>query len=232
MFFEHKGRYGARRIQIVLRNDYDLQISRRRIGRLLHQKCLYPRGLRRKYRKHASKITHPNLINQEFDANKINQIWFGDITYIPTHEGNLYCSVYIDCFSRKLVGYAIQDHMRESLVIDSLTSAIQNENPKPGLIVHTDQGSQYTGYRFYEAIRENRCVHSHSRKGNPYDNAVMESFYRSFKREVMPTKPYKTKAQAMLDTLDYLENYYNIKRIHSSLGYQTPYEFVLSTKSA
>jgi len=106
---------------------------------------------------------------------------------------------------------------------------VKKQNPKPGLIIHTDCGSQYTGYRFYEAINQNRCVHSHSRKGNPYDNALMESFYRSFKREVFPDKQYQTRTQALLETLDYLESYYNEKRIHSSLNYHTPNDFSDST---
>ena len=197
----------------------------------MHNQGLYLRGVRRKYRKSSLAISHPNMINQDFTAKEVNQIWFGDIPYIPTHEGNLYCSVFIDYFSRKIVGYSIKDHMRESIVIDSLISAIQRENPKPGSIIHTDHGSQYTGYRFYEAIKENRCINSHSRKGNPNDNAVMESFYKSFKQEVFPKRQYKTKSLALFDILDYLENYYN-KRFHSSLGYQTPYEFSLLTKSA
>ena len=232
IFLEHKGRYGGRRIQFMLKNKYQLQVSRRRIGRLLHKQGLYPRGMRRKYRKSISSIMHPNLVNQDFQAKKSNQIWFGDITYIPTQEGTLYCSVYIDCYTRKLVGYSIKTHMRDSLVIESLEAAIEKENPKPGLIIHTDCGSQYTGYRFYEAINQNCCVHSHSRKGNPYDNALMESFYRSFKREVFPDKRYQTRAQALLETLDYLESYYNEKRIHSSLNYQTPNDFARFTNSA
>lgn len=190
---------------------------------MLHKQGLYPKGIRRKYKRQPSpNLTHPNLIEQKFHAKQPNQIWFGDITYIPTHEGMLYCSVFIDCFTRKCVGYSIRNHMRDTLVLDSLEAPIEKEQPTRGLIIHTDQGSQYTGYRFYESSVTHHFIHSHSRKGNPYDNALMESFYKSFKREVLPNKQYKTKAQATVDIVDYLENYYNSKRMHSSLGYLTP----------
>lgn len=123
-------------------------------------------------------------------------------------------------------GYSIRNHMRDTLVLDSLEAAIEKEQSTRGLIIHTDQG-----YRFYESSVTHHFIHSHSRKGNPYDNALMESFYKSFKRSVLPNKHYKTKAQATVDLVDYLVNYYNSKRMHSSLGYLIPYEFEHSHKS-
>lgn len=231
LFFQHKGRYGARRIQIALKREHEVSISRKRIGRLLRKQGLYTKGIRRKYRKQSSvREANPNLIKQQFHAKKPNQIWFGDITYIPTQEGMLYCSVYIDCYTRKCVGFVIRNHLRDSLVIDSLEIAIQQEKPNHGLIIHTDQGCQYTGHRFYECARQYHFVHSQSRKGNPYDNAVMESFYKSFKRETLAGKQFRTKAQSMLTIIDYLETYYNYQRIHPSLHYLTPYEFETSNK--
>lgn len=142
----------------------------------------------------------------------------------------LYCSVFIDCFTRKCVGFSIREHMRDNLVIESLEEAVQREKLKNGLMIHTDQGSQYTGHRFYEYSLNHHFIHSQSRKGDPYDNAVMESFYKSLKREVLPPKQYQTKAQARLELTDYLETYYNYKRIHSSLNYQTPADFERNTK--
>ena len=134
-------------------------------------------------------------MNKDFKANCKNQIWFGDITYIPTQEGMIYCSVFIDCFTRKIVVYSIRSHMRETMVIESLEMAIIKENPKAGLIIHSNNGSQYTGYRFYEVIQHYHFTHSCSRKGNPYNNTIMESFYKSFKREVMPIKQYKARVK-------------------------------------
>ncbi|MEN2665745.1 IS3 family transposase [Listeria aquatica] len=226
IFFAHKGRYGARRIQVELRRNHQRFVSRKRIGRLLCKQGLYTKGKRRKYLKQRPLIySCANLVKQNFHVQRPNQLWFGDISYIPTHEGMLYCSVFIDCFTRKCVGFSIRDHMRDNLVIESLEEALHREKPKKGLMIHTDQGSQYTGYRFYEYSMNHRFIHSQSRKGNPYDNAVMESFYKSLKREVLPPKHYQTKAQARLELTDYLETYYNYKRIHSSLNYQTPADF-------
>ena len=114
------------------------------------------------------------------------------------------------------MGYAIRDHMRESLILDSLQVAIEGHRPKTGLIIHTDNGSQYTGSAFIEMTRNNQYITSNSRKGNPYDNAVMESFYKSLKREVLDKARFQTKAKAQIELLSYLENYYNLKRYHSS----------------
>ena len=226
IFLEHKCRYGTRRIKAVLKRK-GLHVSRRRIGRLLKEQGLYTKGVRRKYIHYTknSKYISDNIVNQQFNIKKKNAVWYGDITYIPTEEGTLYCSVYIDGFTRSCVAYSIKNHMKDSLVLDSLHEAIQKQKPSKGLIIHTDKGSQYTGSRFYEYMTFSGLIHSQSRRGNPYDNAVMESFFKSFKREVLHQHHFKTKAEAISETVDYLENYYNNDRIHSALGYLTPTEF-------
>ena len=121
-----------------------MSVSRRRIGRLLTKQGLCTKGARRKFVRYSKDVTHlrGNVINQNFDVKYKNSVWFGDITYIPTTEGNLYCSVYIDSFTRKCIGYSIKDHMKDSLVIESLHETVCRENPPKGLIIHTDQGSQ------------------------------------------------------------------------------------------
>lgn len=134
-------------------------------------------------------------------------MWFGDITYIPTAEGTLYLSTYIDAYSRRVISYRIDHHTRDELVIESLETALLKEHPKAGLIIHVDQGSQYTSHRFFEIIQANRLLLSHSRKGTPYDNAVMESFYKSLKREVLNKYGFKNKSEAVMQLVDYLENY-------------------------
>ncbi|MBC1492434.1 IS3 family transposase [Listeria booriae] len=210
IYFKHKGRYGSRRIQVELKQEHQLAVSRKRIGRLLRKQGLYTKGKRRKYKKQAAdRCANPNLIKQNFHANEPNQTWFRDISYVPTQEGMLYCSVFIDCCTLTCAEFAIREHLRDSLVIDSLEVPLHREKPKNGLLIHTDQGSQYTGHRFYEYSRMHHFVHSQSWKGNPYDNAVMESFFKSFKREILPNKPFQTKSQAKLDIIDYLENHYN-----------------------
>ena len=113
------------------------------------------------------------------------------------------------------------------MVVESLIDAVRKEDPKEGLIVHTDQGAQYTGSEFREVLRNNHFIQSNSRKGNPYDNAVMESFYKTLKRELLEKEHFKTKAQARLEILSYISNYYNNRRMHSSLNYLTPNEFEL-----
>jgi len=188
---------------------------------------LYAKGSNYRYKYFKSRFVNPtrNVINQEFSTTGKNKIWFGDITHIRTHEGNLYLSVFIDLFTRKIVGYSLKSHMRESLVLESLQTAIKKERPKAGLIIHTDQGSQYTSHNFVNLIIENNFVRSNSNRGNPYDNALMESFFKTFKREVLPKRDYKNKKYAKLDIINFLEVYYNKKRYHSSLGYLTPLEF-------
>lgn len=115
--------------------------------------------------------------------------------------------------------------MRDELVIECLNEALQKESPKSGLIIHVDQGSQYIGHRFFEVIQAHKLILSHSRKGNPYDNALMESFYKTLKRKALEKYVFKSKAESIMIIVDYLENYYNTKRIHSSLNYLTPVEY-------
>jgi len=141
IFIKHKRRYGSKRIKIHLEQE-NISISRRRVGRLMRENGLVAKGCNYHYKKY-NKLHHeerPNLIKQEFKTKEKNKVWFGDITYIWAAEGTIYLSVFIDLFSRKCVGYSLQNHMKESYVIDSLLDAIKKENSKAGLIIHTDQG--------------------------------------------------------------------------------------------
>lgn len=226
IFIEHKGRYDTGRIRNCLKT-LGIFISKKRVTKLMRAQGLYARGARYKYKYHKREHTLPtrNIIDGNFSTISKNKVWFGDITYIPTHEGNLYLSVFLDLFNRKIVGYSLSDNMKDTMVIDSLEMAIKKESPEKGLIVHTDQGTQYTSRNFIEVLEFNGFVRSNSNKGNPYDNALMESFFKSFKREVFPNRKYKTKKEAKLDILNYIEVYYNEKRHHTSLGHMTPSEF-------
>ena len=227
IFYEHKERYGSVRItQELYRRG--IRVNPKRVGRLLHQLGLYAKGSRYKYKyynRRRSPLTRPNLVNQCFQASSKNKLWLGDLTYIPTKEGTLYLSVFLDIYSRKIVGWAMGRHMRDQLVTDAFKQAYQRECPKEGLIVHTDQGSQYTGSRFQELLRQKKCQSSMSRKGNPYDNALMQSFYKTLKRELINDAHFTTIEQAQLEIFKYIETYYNPKRLHSALGYQSPLEF-------
>lgn len=132
-------------------------------------------------------------------------MWFGNIAYIPTTEGTLYLSTYTDAYSRRVINYRIDNHMRDELVIERLETALLKGKPKVELIIHVDQGSQYTSRRFFEVIQANKLLLSHSKKGASYDNAVMESFYKSLKREVLNKYGFESKAEAVMQLVDYLE---------------------------
>lgn len=227
IFEEHKGRYGSLRIAKVL-EQREIHVNRKRISRLLREMSLVPKGTRYHYRKYNQKASvegRPNLLNQVFITNAKNKIWVGDITYIPTKERTLYLAIFIDMFSRKVVGWAMDNRMKDTLVIEAFIQAYGKEHPPKGLIVHTDQGSQYTGGPFRMTLEKYGAIHSNSRKGNPYDNAIMEAFYRTIKRELIQDSHYETLEQAQKEIFKYIEIYYNTKRMHSSLGYVSPSEF-------
>jgi putative transposase len=157
IFTKHKRRYGSKRIKLCLEQE-DIFTSRRRIRRIMRENGLIAKGCRYNYKNYIKShaVERPNLINHEFHTKEKNKIWFGDITYIPTVERTIYLSVFIDLYTRKCVGYSLQDHMKEGMVIDSLLDAIKKEHPKEGLIIHTDQGSEYTGSSFRELIVEKK----------------------------------------------------------------------------
>lgn len=227
IFEENKGRYGSIRIAKVL-NNKGININRKRVARLMRELKLWPKGTRYRYKyynKKSNAIERPNLLNQMFQTDGKNKIWVGDITYIPTKKGTLYLAVFLDIYSRKVVGWSMEKKMKDSLVVDAFIQAYGKEQPSAGLIVHTDQGSQFTGCNFRSILDKFGAIHSNSRKGNPYDNAVMESFYRTIKRELILDAKYETPEQAQKEIFKYIELYYNTKRIHSSLGYLSPAEF-------
>lgn len=174
VFNENKGRYGSRRIKIVLEKQ-NIRATVRRISKLMANHGLVAKGTRKSYRYHTNNTRYEekdNILNQVFSAQDKNKIWVGDITYIPTKHGFLYLSVFIDIFSRKVVGWAMDTHMRDKLVISALNQAIGREHPDSGLIIHTDRGSQYTCKNFQSLLTFYDFTQSMSRKSNPYDNAV------------------------------------------------------------
>ncbi len=185
VFHEHKGRYGEVRITKVLHNA-GILTNTKRVGQLMHLMGLYAKGNRYKYKHYNRKgasLSRPNLINQIFKATAPNKLWMGDMTYIPTKEGTLYLAVNIDVFSRKIVGWSMSSSVQDKLVRDCFLQACGKEHDQPGLIVHTDQGRQYTSSRYQSPLRQVGAQSSMSRKGNPYDDAMMESFYKTLKRE-------------------------------------------------
>ncbi|OZV11714.1 hypothetical protein CIW83_13780 [Tissierella sp. P1] len=207
IFDENKGRYRSIRIGKVL-EQRGIHVNRKQISRLMHEMNLCPKGTRYSYKKYNQKNRgeeRPNLLNQMFVTDTKNKIWVGDITYVPTRKGTLYLAVFIDMFSRKVVGWSMGSRMKDTLVIEAFLQAYGKERPKFGLIVHTDQGSQYTSGNFRTTLVKYGATHSNSRKGNPYDNAAMESFYQTIKRELIQDAHFATPEQAQKEIFKYIE---------------------------
>lgn len=227
IFDENSGRYGARRIQLVL-EQRGVKVNPKTVSRLMSQHGLIAKGARKSYRRSPNSKPYEekeNILNRVFTAKERNKVWVGDITYIPTKHGFLYLAVLIDIYSRKVTGWAMDTRLRDTLVLSALNQAIGREHPAEGLIIHTDRGSQYTSQRFQALLTRYGFRQSLSRKGNPYDNAIMESFYRTLKRELVQDAHYNNPEQARQDIFSYIELYYNTKRIHSALGWLSPTQF-------
>ena len=165
-----------------------------------------------------------NLLNREFTASKPNQKWVSDITYIATDEGWLYLAGVIDLYGRAVVGFAMAEHMKKELVISALKQAIGRTGAGKGLLLHSDRGVQYASKEYQSILRENQFACSMSRKGNCYDNAPMESFWGKLKQEWLYGRRFKTRAEAKSAIFEYIEVFYNRRRIHSKNDYRTPME--------
>ena len=167
----------------------------------------------------------PNLLNRQFEVNEPDRVYVSDITYIWTREGWLYLAVILDLFSRQVVGWSLSTRMSRKLIMNALLMAIWRRRPDPGLIFHSDRGSQYCSTDFQKMLKSHGMVSSMSRKGNCWDNAVAESFFGSLKTERVFFSNYMTREEARRDIVDYIEMFYNSNRRHSYLGYVSPKEF-------
>jgi len=221
----HRGRYGAPRIHAALRSEGHAA-SRGRVERLMRHhgiRAITPRRFRvcTTDSRHDLPIA-PNRLAQNFAAERPNQVWLADITYVPTAEGWLYLAAVLDLFTRKIVGWAMRDHMRAELTVAALTMAIQQQKPPPGLIHHSDRGSQYASADYRKVLNAAGMIQSMSRKGNCWDNAPMESCFGTLKTELVHQVCYKTRDEARHGLFAYIEGYYNRQRLHSALGYITP----------
>lgn len=227
IFIESDSTYGHRRVKRKLRKQ-GIRYSNDRIRRLMRENGLI--SVHKVKFKPTTNSNHnypiaPNLLKKDFTATAPGQKWVGDITYIPTEEGWLYLAAIEDLFHRKIVGWALGDRMTKQLTINALDQAILRENPKMGLIFHSDKGAQYAAYDYQDMLRDNGIRQSMSAKGNCYDNASMESFFGTLKKELIHRRRFKTRAQARLAIINYIETWYNSKRLHSSLDYMTPTEY-------
>jgi putative transposase len=226
-FNAHQGRYGSPRLHVELR-DRGRSIARKRVARLMREAGLCAKRKRRRLlttRRDPSHLVAPNLLNREFTAKEPNSKWVSDITYIPTMQGWLYLATILDLYSRMVVGWSMSGNCDEELVERALNQAIARRRPKAGLLHHSDRGSQYTS-QAYQLCLEQAGVHvSMSRKGNCWDNAVMESFFGTVKDECVGSTIYSSHDEARLALFAYMEVYYNRVRRHSTLGYVSPLNY-------
>lgn len=216
--------YGARRIQKMLA-DQGEALSRARTRRLMKQQGLESKS-RHKFKattnSNHNRPVAPNLLAREFEVDKPNTVYVGDITYIATAEGWLYLAVWIDLYSRAIVGWAMSERINAQLVTDALIMSIWRRRPGRGLMVHSDQGSQYASELYQETLKAHGFICSMSRRGNCWDNAPAESFFHTLKTELVYHRRYQSRDEAKQDIFEYIEVFYNRQRCHSTIGYQTP----------
>ena len=236
IYHDHKGRYGSPRIHATLKAEGE-KASLGRVKRIMRKEGLAAKTIpKRKNKKAQQEVTDTQnlLADEAFKLTTINQVWVSDITYINTQEGWLYLAGTMDMLSRRIVGYAMADHMRTDLIVDCLNMAITNRSPSKGLIHHSDRGSQYTSYRFQNKLIANGFEASFTGNSACLDNARIESFWASLKKELeCLNTPFKSRDEARTTITEYINIYYNGKRIHSSIDYRTPlsFESYLATKN-
>jgi transposase InsO family protein len=233
-FAQGRGTYGTRRIKYLLAQE-GIQVSRRRIGRVLAQaglRCKTRRRFKAPMAAGQAQTVAPNQLNREFTVPVPDKVDVGDITYLPTGEGWLYLAVVLDLCSRAVVGWAMADHMRAELVNQALAMAICQRRPAAGLIMHTDRGSQYGADSYRQLLTQHSIAPSMSRKGNCWDNAVVESFFHTLKTELIYTEDFDTHEQTQMAVFEYIEVFYNRQRCHSANGYLAPlaYEHALKAQ--
>lgn len=234
IYEDSRGNYGSPRILRKLRKD-GVVVNHKTVEELMKKNGIQAK--RRKKFKATTNSKHnlpiaENLLNRDFNASKPNQAWVGDITYIPTEEGWLYLSTWIDLYSRKIVGWSMAPRMTADIVVDAFRMALFRQRREAPNIVHSDRGSQYASEAFRDELKIHGCKQSMSRKGNCWDNAVAESFFGTLKNELVHHEKYKTREQARLSIFDYIETFYNTKRSHSYLNYVSPEEFEMSMETA
>ena len=227
LFKASRDSLGSRMMMKKLR-DEGFEIGRERTRKLMKALNLKVKH-KRKYKvttdsQHKLPVAE-NVLDRQFNPTGPNQVWGTDITYLWTHEGWIYLAVVIDLYSRRVVGWSIDRRMNKALVIRSLMMAINLRRPPPGLLHHSDRGSQYASHVYQKLLKQHGMIPSMSRKGNCWDNAPVERFFSALKREWTGDRLYRTRRQAIADVREYVAVYYNSQRLHSTLGYKTPLNY-------
>jgi putative transposase len=228
----HRGVYGAPRIHADLRLAHGVRVSRKRVERLMRQAGIS--GLVRRKRGRTT-IRVPgvrvadDLVERQFRPAAPNALWIADVTYLRTWEGWLYLAAVQDAYSRRIVGWSMADHMRSELVVDALQMAVARRRPAPGLIHHSDPGSQYVSLAFGQAARDAGIARSMGSVGDCYDNAVAESFFATLKKELVHRRSWPSRRELTSEVFEYIEAFYNRTRRHSTLGYLSPADYENTT---
>lgn len=229
-----RGTYGSPRIHKALKKEGEA-CSRKKVARLMRKERIQPK-MRKRWKtttkRNPKAESAPNHLDQNFDVDGPNIAWVSDITYIETLEGWLYVAVILDLYSRKVVGLGMGGTLETKLIIQALEQAVCHRKIKGGLIHHSDRGSQYTSEEFQKFVEKHNIKLSMSGQGNCYDNAVAESFFHTLKTEHSNQYKFKTRNEAKLSIFEYIEVFYNRKRLHSYLGYRSPEEYESLEKTA
>jgi putative transposase len=220
--------YGAPRLHAELRLGDGVRVGKKRVARLMRELQIH--GVSRRRGRMRTTIPDkraapaPDLVNRDFTAERPDQTWVADITYVPTHEGWLFLAAVMDLYSRKIVGWSMRENLEAPLVVDAISMAIARRKPKPGLVHHSDRGSQYASLAMGRTLRDSKIMASMGSKGDPWDNACAESCISTIKNELVKRRTFVTRDQARLALFGYIESFYNPLRRHSSLGMLSPDE--------
>ena len=222
-----KGVYGSPNIHAELADDHRIRVGRKRVARLMRAAGLRGATLRRYVVTTQPDLQAPraiDLVERRFYSEGPDRLWVADITYIPTWSGFLYLAMVMDVYSRRIVGWAMETHLRTELILAALNMAITQRKPTT-VIHHSDRGCQYTSYAFGKRCREAGVMPSMGSVGDAYDNAMAESFFASLERELLDRRRFKTQAEAKMAVFEWIEGWYNPHRRHSSLGYRSPVNY-------
>jgi transposase InsO family protein len=224
-----RGTYGTPRVHAQLRS-FGIRVGRKRVARLMRDAGLV--GVHRRRRRRPTprpapraSTTAPDLVRRRFRASAPDRLWVADITELPTQEGALYLAAIVDVFSRACIGWSMADHVRTSLVLDALEAALGRRQPCPGLVHHSDRGTQYTSLALGARLAQSGIAASMGQPGSGLDNALAESFFASLETELIDRSTWPTRAAARVAVFDWIERFYNRVRIHSGIGYLSPTEF-------
>lgn len=219
--------YGSPRIHAELA-ALGIRCGRKRVARLMRTAGVvgcHRRRYIRTTKREAAAPAAPDRVGRQFVAPRADRLWTGDITYIPTQAGFLFLAVVLDVHSRRIVGWAMANHLRTELVVQALEMALRRRRPAPGLIYHSDRGCQYTSVAFAKRCKQANIERSTGSRGDCYDNAITESFFATLQCEMLQGSVFRTHAQARTKLFEYIEGFYNPRRLHSALGYLSPAAF-------